>query len=66
MVNFNSMVFIYKVFNHYQTMCWLKVYDCHQYNTRKNIVNFKTRALLRLERTMNLLEGGEGRMGGEW
>ena len=48
MVNFNSMVFMYKVclITHYQTICWFtskKVYDCHQHNTRKNNVNFKIR-----------------------
>ena len=47
MVNFNSMVFMYKVFNNSLPnnllVYFKKVYDCHQHNTRKNNVNFKIR-----------------------
>ena len=47
MVNFNSMVFINKVFNkslpNNMLVYFKKVYDCHQHNTRKNNVNFKIR-----------------------
>ena len=45
LVNFNSMVFMYKVFNNSLPnnllVYFKKVYDCHQHNTRKNNVNFK-------------------------
>ena len=47
MVNFNSMVFMYKVFNNSLPnnllVYFKKVYDCHQHNTMKNYVNFKIR-----------------------
>ena len=47
MVNFNSMMFMYKVFNNSlpnNLLVYFKeVYDCHQHNTRKNNVNFKIR-----------------------
>ena len=47
LVNFNSMVFMYKVFNNSLPNNLLvyfgKVYDFHQHNTRKNNVNFKIR-----------------------
>ena len=47
MVNANSMVFMYKVFNNSLPKKLLvyfkKVYDCHQHNTRENKVNFKIR-----------------------
>ena len=47
MVNFNSMVFMYKVFNNSLPnnllVYFKKVYDCHQHNTRKKNVNFKIR-----------------------
>ena len=44
MVNFNSMVFMFKVFNNSSPnnllVYFKKVYNCHQHNTRKNNVNF--------------------------
>ena len=47
LVNFNSMVFMYKVFNNSlpnKLLVYFKnVYDCHQHNTRKKNVNFKIR-----------------------
>ena len=45
MVTFNSMVFMYKVFNNSLPnnllVYFKKVNDCHEHNTRKNNVNFK-------------------------
>ena len=47
MVTFNSMVFMYKVFNNSLPnnllVYFKKVNDCHEHNTRKNNVNFKIR-----------------------
>ena len=47
LVNFNSMVFMYKVFNNSLPnnllVYFKKVYDCHEHNTRNNNVNFKIR-----------------------
>ena len=47
LVNFNSMVFMYKVFNNSLPNNLLvyvkKVYDCHEHNIRNNNVNFKIR-----------------------
>ena len=52
LVNFNSMVFMYTVFNNSLPKNLLvyfkKVYDCHEHNTRNNNVNFK----IRFSRTM--------------